>query len=310
MRYLCLFMLATLIFLGYSIRAQVDGEDRGSRNVSELITTEKTQILVEKRIIPVNKDGNKTEEDTGIPGLNVAARLGMFNREAFAQLLISSRLFEILYQNDKPYTLFTPNNAIVNEFTKNVTSFAEIRRFAEYHIYRGNFESLDFQDGQRVTSYDNNKAFLNRLYSKVKKRMRIWVQGVEVETTVAKSGKSVIHLINGYIENPTETLFEYLESSGGYKIVMDIFKKYRLYFQFPYGVTFFAPLDKAFENLPSKYREELFNDDVKIRVSFYYMHVILGLCLWNLLSIVNLYKVFITEQSSLIFMLKIEICRF
>lgn len=263
-----LFLL--LLLLCYDIQTQTTVENKKEQIVNEKEATEnKKETTVNTKKTNVNETLTTVTEEatTAIPVLDVATRMSMFNREGFAQLLIKARLFEILYQHEKPYTLFTPNNNIVGNFTKKTTNYAEIRRFAEYHIYQGSYEALDFQDGQSVTSYDNHKAYLNRLYSKVKKRMRIWIQGVEVETTVAKSGKSVIHLINGYIEKPTESLFQYLERSGGYNIVMKVFRKYKLYFQFPYGVTFLAPLDKAFDNLPSKYREELFKDDVKIRVS-------------------------------------------
>jgi len=139
---------------------------------------------------------------------------------------------------------------------------------ASQYVYPGRQEKSNIRDGQKIRSIgDQHQAFVNLYYDRITRKTLFWIQAVEVTTQSLKDGNNLFHVIDQTLEWPQQTLFEYLKKSGKHKILFDKLEKYKLYFQFPFGVTFFAPLDEAFAKIPQKYKEKIFKDDISTMVS-------------------------------------------
>ena len=196
---------------------------------------------------------------------DIQSVLDINNLQTYSTILYQTRLYQIFYEEDK-FTFFAPmNDAFGNDiFNK---TFKELRQFAEYHIYPGHLQDYSLRDGLIITSMDGNKAYVNRYYNRLTKKTRIWLQGSEVMLPSLKIGNSIVYILQTSIKLPNENLLDYLHKTGGHRLLIGLLKKYKLHFQFPFGTTFLAPLDAAFDQIPHKIKVDILADDVKCRVS-------------------------------------------
>ena len=186
--------------------------------------------------------------------LNIGTALQMHGHTPFYNLIRRARMYSVLYQRG-PFTVFTPN--VIDNSTKNkIKTLGKLRLYLEYHIFKGKFECNNLQDGKILKSFDQHNAIINKAYDIITMTTKMWIQGIQVKRKSLKTGNGIIYVLDGLMEKPEYSVFEYLEKSQNYKIIMRLLNKYRLYFQFPYGTTFLAPIDHAFEKLPTKYKEE------------------------------------------------------
>ena len=162
------------------------------------------------------------------------------------------------------YTFFIPIDDSYS--TLQNMSTTDKHKYIQYHMYPGHHTARSIRDGGTLTSLEGSKAFTNRLYDSVSKRIRFWIQGAEIVTRNIHIGDNLIHIIDRAITPPTWTLFEYLKQSGRHDIIFAQLEKYSVFFQFPFGVTFFAPFDDAFSNIPFKVKEQILKDDLNTRV--------------------------------------------
>ena len=174
--------------------------------------------------------------------------------------------------NARNYTFFMPNNGLWNTSrTRNMTK-RESRKYLRYHVFQGHHTARTVQDGGTILSLGGNEVFTNRKYGLKSRGLRFWVQGAEVTKRNIWIGNNLIHITEGDIypsnaaKSPSYSLFEHLKKSGRHNIILGLLEKYKVFFQFPHGVTFFAPYDGAFNSIPFKVKEQLLKDDLSTRV--------------------------------------------
>ena len=171
-------------------------------------------------------------------------------------------------KNRGNYTFFIPVDSSVSERILQNMSRSEKRRYIQYHMFPGHHTGRSIRDGGILTSLEGSKAFTNKLYDSVSKKIRFWIQGVEIITPNIQIGYNLVHIIERSIEPPKKTLFEYLKQSGRHDIVLRHLENYKVYFQFSFGVTFFAPYDAAYSNIPFKIKEDILKDSLSTRVRY------------------------------------------
>lgn len=165
------------------------------------------------------------------------------------------------------YTFFIPVDSSFSSTNLQNMSRTEKRRFIQFHMFPGHHTGRSIRDGGILTSLEGSKAFTNKRYDSVLKKIRFWIQGAEIITPNILIGHNLVHIIERRIEPPKLSLFNFLKQSGRHDIMLRQLEKYRVYFQFSFGVTFFAPYDSTYSNVPFKMKEQILKDDLSTRVS-------------------------------------------
>ena len=207
----------------------------------------------------------KTLDTPNVPSKETDHCEQVFHENKICQFIgfLGEQSRKLLHEN-KIYTIFalTDRNLAGNK-TRNLTT-----GFVSQYVYPGRYDVSNIRDGERISSVDHQHLVcLNLHYERLTRKTTIWIQGVEVTTPSLKLGNSILHVIEQTLKRPQGTLFEYLKNSGKHNFLFSLLKKFKLYFQFPFGVTFFAPLDEAFDKIPQKYKEKILKNGTTTRVS-------------------------------------------
>ncbi|XP_065659930.1 transforming growth factor-beta-induced protein ig-h3 isoform X2 [Hydra vulgaris] len=200
----------------------------------------------------------------------VATALLLNGYSSFYELFSQIGLFNVLFDKE-PYIIFIPHNNAVKEFQ--MLTFSQKKETAENLIFN-NFQNISsFKDGQRLKSLNNKTFFINKHINKFRSIPRLWLQGAKLGRSSILTQKSILYEINHIPVLQSLTLETYLKSSGRHNFMLGLLEKYKAYFTFFYGATFFLPLDDSIKAMPSKYKNQIFNDDLK-SMNFIRGHII------------------------------------
>uniref|UniRef100_T2MCY9 Periostin n=1 Tax=Hydra vulgaris TaxID=6087 RepID=T2MCY9_HYDVU len=200
----------------------------------------------------------------------VATALLLNGYSSLYELFSQIGLFNVLFDKE-PYIIFIPHNSAVKEFQK--MTFSQKKETAENLIFN-NFQNISsFKDGQRLENLKNKTFFINKHVNKFTSIPRLWLQGAKLGRSSILTQKSILYEINHIPVLQSLTLETYLKNSGRHSFMFGLLEKYKAYFTFFYGATFFLPLDESIKTMPSKYKNQIFNDDVK-SMNFIRGHII------------------------------------
>ena len=218
---------------------------------------------------------NDIKPQTGSKTIGAILPLNSFTQ--FYRLETKANGYSRMYNRYLNYTLFLPNDQVLLKLKSENKNFEKmtmvVQKFINPHVFMGFYTCDSLKDGQMLIDAGGNNVFVNKLYHPVTKGNMLWVQSIKVIGEPLRASNGIAYELDNYISTPQSSIMEYLEKSGNHFHFLQLIFKQILHFQFSYGVTILAPFDRAFNDIPEDYRQELYVDDRKARVILFFYYI-------------------------------------
>ncbi|XP_057311515.1 periostin-like [Hydractinia symbiolongicarpus] len=202
--------------------------------------------------------------------VTLAAVLRARGFNAFYIAMLKEGLYSGLYGRGE-YTLFVPFNSNYQN-QSNTETIRNLNKNFGCYVFDKKLPSNLIRDGMSLTGINRCTVFMNKIYDRFAKKVTLWIHGVKILEEI-QTDHNIVYIILSSLQIPSLSLIEYLKQSGNHHVMYSLMKKQIIHFQFPFGATFFAPLDTAFVHLPGTYVKNIFSNDTEAR-TFIRSHVI------------------------------------